>query len=107
MARKFAKIRLSASSVGRCPLRKSRRGSPRQMLELALANTELPAKSDELAPMFARIDPRNQNAFIIPIPVEGANPEVLVDVQVAGDISKQPRPRAANCLSGALFRFLV
>jgi len=30
------------------------------MLELAFADTELPAKPDELAPVFASIDPRHQ-----------------------------------------------
>ena len=107
MARKIARIDLTAGSGWQCRWRKARQRSPRQMLELAFVDSELPAKPDKLTPIFVSIDPRDQTALIIAVPVEGANLDVLLDAQVRGDIAKQPRPRAANCLSGTLFRVLI
>ena len=107
MARKIARTDLTAGSTWQCRRRKARQRSPRQMLELAFVDSELPAKPDKLTPILASIDPRDQTALIIAVPIEGANLDVLVDAQVRGDIAKPPRPRAANSLSGTLFRVLI
>ena len=80
---------------------------PSQMPQFTFANVEQPTQPDELTPILATIDSLNQNALIVAMPVEGVNFQILIDAQVRGDVTKQPRPRTANCLCGALFRNLV